>query len=267
MTVVSAMKFNEQAGALVTDERGSYGSRHTDVATKIYRVGSTSPFALVGTAGSLSVAADVTQEANTYLRNPQSQKPIEEGEDIANLLSEMMNRSKRQIIHGHLISSFGLTETDFIRGQVIRSNTDPYRIDPSIMQRYERILEGKDPMISDMLTNHFLALTRDANSVELYNIWMGTSVPIKVVLPYAAVGTGGDAADATLQSFVVKLPRAKRVDIDPLNGIAELLFATHRASETNIGVGGTPYIGIIREGEMIMPTEENSRLALEVVRG
>ena len=45
------------------------------------------------------------------------------------------------------------------------------------------------------------------------------------------------------------------------------MIATEEACSVNVGVGGTPQIKILRQGEIITPNVYNSKLASEIVLG
>lgn len=287
MTIVSGMLFNAKAGALVTDERGSYGGRQSDLMQKIYHVGDGSASAIIGTAGSASFAADVIKELHDYFKTEQArhghhQSPpptdgtidaqhepsLHSGRDIANVTSRAMNKVKRQYINGYLQSQYGLSEIDFIHGRVVTGHGEPLPIDSSIRQRYDRLVDGNDSTISEIFRNHFILLTSDKEGVELWQAWTGAANPFPTPLPYLCTGSGGDAGDAVLRDYLISMPRAERENIDPVEGIAALLRATYLAGETNVGVGGTPHIAIVQaQQKPIIPSERNSRLAMEVVRG
>ena len=190
------------------------------------------------------------------------------GRRLASAIGAAMIQAKRTYIDGYLSSQFGLREVDFIRGRTETGHGEPIVIDPAIRQRYDRILDGSDPAMGDMLRNQFVILTKDAESVRLWSVWPGAANPLPMPFPYTCIGSGGDAGDAVLRDFVVNRTRGARADIDPVEGVATMLYATHRAGETNVGVGGTPHIAIISNGEApIIPSEQNSRLAMEAVRG
>ena len=81
------------------------------------------------------------------------------------------------------------------------------------------------------------------------------------------MGSGQETANEILTEFYKDLDWDKRAKIDPLEGLSMLLYATDQASQHHIGVGGTPQLRAILGGKVVEPSERNSRLAAEIVRG
>src|SRR3989338_921187 len=63
------------------------------------------------------------------------------------------------------------------------------------------------------------------------------------------------------------MPRDKRTNISPVEGLAALLHATERASVRNQGVGGTPMVALLQERNVITPPEDSCKHAVELVKG
>jgi len=140
------------------------------------------------------------------------------------------------------------------------------QIEPTLMQQYYRVLSA-DEGFGQLIHNTLIALTLDENGIQLYNISGELENPIPSSRPYLTAGSGADMADIELYNFFEDMPRDQRQYIDPIEGIAALLNATESASKRNVGVAGTPSIGIFIESNLTSPGENNSRLAAEIVKG
>ena len=109
-------------------------------------------------------------------------------------------------------------------------------------------------------------MTTDKTGIQLYNVSMALANPVPVARPYESAGIGSDTADNELYAFFENIPREKRPNVDRIDGLTALLYATYRAGVRNHGVGGTPHIAIIKGNELILPEENSSKLGVEVVR-
>lgn len=270
MTVISAMKFNPRDGAIVSDEQSTTGYfRKYELATKIHvlTVPEGGIYGLMGGSGAAGVLYETFQAVQEFL--PQYQKEIKSKRDLASLVGRCMTSVKRKYVNGYLESSFGLTESDFICGYRTVQDGSKVPIHELLTRRYFQVVSGSpEERVSEILNNAFLMLTTDADGIELYLSTMGLSNATPVSRPYETIGSGADMADGELSSFLESLPRAERENIDPIRGIGALLWATNRASTKNIGVGGTPFVYIIKDGKLSGSPEENTtRLAMEIVRG
>lgn len=263
MTVISAMKFNEQEGAIVSDEQSSRAHRKYDTATKIQKIeGAENTIALFGGAGAMDILMEAFLAIENYVKESHE---IKNCEQIAEITGSVMAQLKNRYVDNYLKSLFGLTSLEFISGQATAGNkTAP--IDRSLMEQYARIISYKDEGISELLYNSFLILTHDSGGIKLFNASMNLAKPIPIANFYCAIGSGLDVADHILSDFFETIPRDERIKIESVHGLSALLYATERASTRNIGVGGTPYISVVTGGKIITPSESNSRLAMEIVK-
>lgn len=202
---------------------------------------------------------------------------IERGKKNATLrgISEVMRRVRHDLLDEGLMTQLHCTEEDIQRGyKIVRDATgkpvDRVDVSPDVKAKYEKIM---DSMNGGILNNRFLALEYDPETgVQMYTFDMGSSRPFLSAQPYVSIGSGSDMADESLYDFFSRKPRTKRAAIEPVEGLAALLLATDKASMRNIGVGGIPYVQIVKgaEGEeptIISPSENNTLLAVEAIRG
>ncbi len=135
------------------------------------------------------------------------------------------------------------------------------------MDLYLSMLGEEGSLSSEYPLGMVALLKPHEREVELYRFLTyssGTFEPFP--LPYAATGSGEDTADLILAEFVEELPRKKREDIDPREGLAVLLRATYAAGKRNIGVGGTPSLCILKDDHVYRAEENASRLGMIITQ-
>src|SRR3989344_215801 len=267
MTVISCMRFNDKEGAMVADEQSSVmggNFRKYDLATKVYTlVDKENEKLIIGGTG----ATNFLHEA--YKQALSSRKPEYSAKDTLQLLSSIFIKLRRDIIDGSLISRFNCKEEDILRGtKYITDDKGEIRREEKlgelVKQKYQEMLEHLE---QGVFNSSFLSLSYDTNStIEINHVSASSRKPMMISQPYATTGTGADTADGILYNYFSLRDRNARDNIDPLDGLATLLYATALASARNIGVGGTPFISMIIDGKIITPNENNSRLAVEIVR-
>ncbi len=266
MTVVSGMKFNQREGAIISDEQSSSGFRKENIATKIHSLefGEERPFALAGGSGYVVVLQDSITQARDFLTK--KIKKVRTGRDIANVFAHVFLNVKQQYLDGCLVAEFGLRESDFHTGCRTGQNGEKIPLDPAIKSQYLD-LKRKLSSHGELLDDAFLVLTYDESGLELYNLSMRIEHPLPVVRPSDAIGSGSEQVDDEMAYYLDSIPRDERGNINPIEGISELLYGTERASIRNPGVGGTPLVKIVKEGKVISPGENETRLAVEIVKG
>ena len=264
MTVISGMKFGQSEGAIVADEQSSDGFRKYDMAAKLSIIESPDKTvrAVLGGTGAAAVLYDVTLQLPQAIE--QNAPTLSDGRSLAAITAHVMAMVKKQYIDSYLFDKFRLREIDFQTGNLTTPEGNR-PIDPSIMQQYHQLISGQSEF-AQHINNAFLVLTTDKSGVQLYTVSMALGNPIPVVRPYESIGSGSETADSELYAFFENIPREKRSDIDRVEGIAALLFATHRATVRNPGVGGIPLIAILQGNEIIQPDENSSKLGVELVR-
>lgn len=266
MTVVSGMKFNQKEGAIVSDEQSSSSFRKEDIANKIHKLelGEGKPFAFIGGSGYSDILYDSAKQAKSALSSIKDE--IKDGRGIACFFGHVFMNVKRQYLDGALVGQFGLREIDFQAGFRLGQNGERIQLDQSLIAEYNRFRSHLNSP-EGILFNAFLMLTYDNNEIELYKIVMDRENPIPVATPSDAIGSGFEQVEDELASYFRNIPRAARGNIDPIEGLSELLYGTERASIRNPGVGGTPLVKIVKEGVIISPGEDETKLAVEIAKG
>ena len=272
MTVITAMKFNPSHGALVADEQVSDGNRKVNISEKIVS-GSFEGWMsyAVGFSGLCSLSNEVELVVPQILaeefQNKERSLTARQG---VNLFANASLSIRRSYIDNYLYTHYGLTEEQFQRGKKTNNDeSDIFSISSRIMDHYIWLI-GDDGKLSREFPLTFVGLieAEEEKGIRLYDfstLDSGTLSP--AAFPYATEGSGSDVADLELADFLENMPRSKRKDIDPFEGLAALLRATSRAVRRNMGVGGVPSIHILKEGKLLVPEDNVSQLAMHIARG
>ncbi len=259
MTVISAMRFNPQEGAIVADEQSSYGGRKLSFAKKLHLV-SNGNFAIFGGTGFADYLFDVSEKVRIYLEK----KQLGTTEEIANLVAKIMDMRKQAIVSGEIESKFGVNSAEYFSGQKMFEGGQSVPIRPELMAE---IHGYRMQFENEIAKNGFLILGKDNEGVQIYKSGASNTVPTLVARPYDAIGSGNDSSDERLVEYLEKVKRDELENVDPIWGLEALIYGTHRASLRNQGVGGTPVIYIIGNEGPFLVSEERSELADKVVRG
>ncbi len=268
MTVISAMKFNSEEGAIVADEEATAGQRKDRFANKVPVVFSNDDHILIaGGTGALYVLDAAVERA---IKDISGRDDIKNSLQPMTYLAQVLVREGQEIIDGHCVAKLRCTQEDVLRGYKIIKNEkgEPIgkdEIGELAKQKYQEIIKH---LSENDLNSGFLTLGYDkGEGMSMHWLSCATVKPMSIARPYQPAGSGADMADQVLGDFVNSLRREKRNSIDRVAGIEALLYATQKASERNVGVGGAPYIRVIEKGKIITPDEDCSRLASEVVKG
>jgi len=99
MTVISAMKFNSNDGAIVSDEQTTMGSRTDYLSTKLntIRVEDKGITTIFGGTGASDVLYEVIMDSSVAIsRNTEN---ITEGRDMVNIVGKVMTQDYLSFIH------------------------------------------------------------------------------------------------------------------------------------------------------------------------
>lgn len=265
MTVISAMKFNSEEGAIIADEQSSNQLRKKDFATKLKEYNNSNGVLVIsGGSGLSDLLYYITERVESCVNNCKGN--IKQAKHIALILDQELANAMDFLRDGCLKAKINVSLSEFqSRGKYLSEN-EFVKLPDSIIEIGCRILDSHE--FQEWLSTGFVIFARDCQGVGLYALSNTVASPLPVAQPYQCIGSGSDMADAEWAAFVDLLPRDKRNNIKPLEGIAALIYATERAARRNVGVGGTPFIGIITsDGTSVYPDENESRLAAEIVRG
>ncbi|MFH1174956.1 MAG: hypothetical protein V1725_07530 [archaeon] len=254
MTLISALKFNDNEGAIIADERSSSQIRNFDVAQKLNVMNDkqNAYTLLYGGSGAADVIYGIS--ANHLKQSYPSVQDAMRG------LSKSILDEKRRIQDAYLLANFNVTLEDLQRGFRLVNGE---RID---LQDKEKIFAALNNQLGQMLDFGFLALAKDKQGAGIYRLRSGLAVPETVARPYECTGSGSDMADTVLSEYFEQKPRESWNNVPPIEGVALLLNALGKASQRNVGVGGTPSLYVIRDDKVYAPAEGEMRLASELVR-
>tara|TARA_Y100000310_G_scaffold343323_1_gene450412 strand:- start:67 stop:1098 length:1032 start_codon:yes stop_codon:yes gene_type:complete len=267
MTVISAMKFNESEGAIISDEQSSTDSRKYDNSEKLYDFSHENMTFAVGGTGALWVLYDIAKKFGRYFedysKNESKQNIEKNGVDyLVDIFSSLMLNEKRTRFDSHLKFKFGLSEKDFIRGYTREEDGSQNQISELLMRNYHEYLTNG---VSHISNNHFIGIGKDKNEIGIYYLGMEEK-PFSSSNQYLTAGSGQDSADIELSSFFDKKTREERKNIDPVDGLVALISSTETASKKNVGVGGLPHMKILKNNSIITPSENNSKLSTEIIK-
>jgi hypothetical protein len=267
MTVVSGMIFNPEEGALIADEQSSGQVRKYDIAKKLhnYSAEGGKVKAAMGGSGSSEFLHAVDLQIEEGLKTKRADE-IPNGEALADFIGQNLLSTKIGYLDNYLRTNLGPGWQDFQAGNFLDANRNMRQIEPSLMENFKSLMGGRDERSAFFSNNGILLMTSEPGKIKLYNLMCNITKPIPISRPYESIGSGSDMADQVIYSFFENQPREKRESINPIEGLVALLHATERASAVNQGVGGVPYITVLKQGEIIQPCENNSKLAAEIVK-
>lgn len=266
MTVISTMKFNQNVGAIVGDEQSSTHIRKYDHAEKLHDIINSDNIKVsIGGTGASDILYKIAEKATKEVEKAKGK--LQTDEQVLFLISQIMSHERKSLIDGVLIEQLGVSQRDIYNGYRLEGpENNKVQLEMPLMREYEQIKNSDS--LKKILNNAFLSLSyQTENGISINSLGMGQHGPWPSASPYITIGSGQDMADTELSNYVASIPRSKRKNINPIEGIAALLYATEKASITNIGVGGTPMIKIVSDKGIISPDENSSRLAVEIVKG
>lgn len=261
MTVINAMKFNENDAGMVADSLSTNNVRKYEFADKIITLNPKEDvYFLVAGSG----PADILYQAAERLQSAIPKQEEHSVENTAHMLAVIINGIKREMIGNFLQSTYGVSSTEAIQGHAF-VNGNPVSIDPQLKEKIMGAYIMEDRRLYDLFKGAFLLLGKAQKGTALYNIELHGPTLLSA-RPYASIGTGSDQSDLVLYNFLKNIRREARNNIDFVKGMAALLRATNASTDVNPGVGGVPAISYFKDNIMITLKEDESRLASELVR-
>jgi len=264
MTVVSAMKFNNGHGAIVSDERNSRYVRHDDLANKLvsFEHPNGSVKMIVGASGVSPMINKVHSEYSAFLRTAYDR--ITGAQHMIGALNHIITNCVDEFRDNYLKRKCGVSQLEFQTG-VKNDNGKSLPIDSILKDKYNRLIDGGDQAFNEFTNNVFLCLVSGESGIDIYSFHMMNPLEYRLSKPYESIGSGADRAESSLSDFFENMKREDREDIEPVQGISELIYATERASKKNIGVGGVPHVAHIAGDVVSCPNERETKLAQEII--
>lgn len=254
MTVINAMKFNENQGAIISDEQTSFGGRKEDTARKLAKLyDDLGTIVISGGAGFANVNKESTNLFIETIKGPQNFA------SALNYFASIFNQTTNKAMGAEMFKKFGDLSTQEVIAGKLKDGRD---ISPNVIDNYLRYL---DHLKSDYSAGLFLVLGKDKDKgLELYAVEGTSPIPIRLARNYQSIGSGSDISSLELSKFSSDLTREQRENINPVDGLITLLYATHLSSKINAGVGGIPEIAMINNNKLIMPAENSCQLSKEI---
>ncbi|MFT4311841.1 MAG: hypothetical protein ACMXYF_01285 [Candidatus Woesearchaeota archaeon] len=254
MTVINALVFNPEMGAIVSDEQSSSQSRKENTAKKVFPLYDKGDLqVLIGEAGPVSENLEVIYSsqyqplgASSFLQ-------------VAKHVSKKAAKQRLKSLKHFLKGKHGLPFKQVKRGKDKKGADIHSYIIQAYMSDFSQGCQQQNQIGSFVLLGKSAnepakIIYFDSRNKNLYPMFQG----------HYSTGSGADASNLELSKFMNDIPRNNRNNINPVEGLEVLLYATHLAGSVNHGVGGIPDIGIIHNDKIIQPGEYESQLAGEI---
>ena len=203
MTVISAMLFNPNEGAIVSDEQTSSGTgRKWDIATKIREVTSPTINAAVGGSGISNIIYETICTAHDCAKN---NKDINSPKTMAELLAKTVLAIRNSRVNTILQGNYGISEYEFITGKI----RGEHSIDRELMQRY-LAFQSSDTYINILGTSFIALMCTQSNDMSMYHIDCQSGA-ITISQPFAAIGSGSDMPVAKYRILSILIPYDKPI--------------------------------------------------------
>lgn len=254
MTVVNMLSFGED-GIAVSDEQSTNPMRHHNITQKLHLLDG--PI-IYGWSGPVDLLVDIYDIAKTEVDKVMNEKKSmtlrEKHGLVSFLLTQYRNQLKDRMLMAKLEISFDDVKTGKHKGEPLDDRTKDAAW--SLGNRLE-----------DSLEMQILLGGIEEGKFCIYNI-NSDGTGMKISRPYAPIGSGAEASDRVLASYVESLPRDMRGNIDKSEGLVTVLEAVNESVRMNNGVGGIPYIIYMdKDGKVHQPDENQSILATEAAKG
>ncbi|MFC1852918.1 hypothetical protein ACFL27_22190, partial [candidate division CSSED10-310 bacterium] len=247
MSIVNVLKFNENAGAMISDEEyWVWGRRKSFFTDHIYRIGGSSLPAesdmelVYGGTGHppfhyelidhLRKRLDTLSAADGYEKRPTNT------ENVGYLLLEEAQKAIQRRVNDHLSFLYGLTIDDVNRGS-FESSGKQYDIkQPKIKDDVTKIVlqQGKNELLKPLYKSRGVLMGLDREiGFSCYYLNYDKSVLAFSSGGFEAVGSGKYASGIVLGQYLNNRNLAeRRRGIDPVEGVFTLFLSALTAAES-----------------------------------
>ncbi|MBS1513977.1 MAG: hypothetical protein JSS63_03025 [Bacteroidetes bacterium] len=293
MTVINAIKFDKNTGAMCCDEQTTIGDvRRMMSSDKIQQIVPTSIRkalkleVLYGGTGTTAIGDEVrkgmklriTREYEE-LKNKTRERieHLKTIDEIAQIGFEEMMKVKHRHVNDIIKGYFSFESKDFNQG--FYNDRENKKIEISqkdVKDKVFGLINWKDAEEADgvFLNAAIVCGFDETGEFKIFKLNMKTDMTIDLVPSiFETVGSGSDASQIIFAAYSgVKTVSERRNKIDRVEGIIQLIRATNAAARFNMGVGG--YFNIIYldgtkdspDERLIEVMDSKAKLASELVQ-
>jgi hypothetical protein len=291
MTSINAIRFNETAGAMVSDENRHWNPERLKSLT----VEKTRPVvderimaeqrtaAAYANTGSSTIGEELRTKIGREIIRLYDEAREEHGGPPASFLSMyevartafgVQTRVKHTHIDQELRGKFGFTTRDFCAGRYRSDGRTVPISEKGVVDKAEEMItwRGRNKAVRAVFGNQgIVAGVSPRDGFQIFQLSMAFNFWRPAGAPFLALGSGSDAAGFAFLRWARDLPSGRReCDISPVEGTVIAIGALNAARENNLGVDGYFKI-LLFDGTKTKPEEmyreisdHRSRLLSEV---
>ncbi|MCK5685817.1 hypothetical protein KAJ27_16915 [bacterium] len=284
MGIVNILKFDEYAGAIITDEEDNFQVRRTFFRDNLYRLidqdiaKKLNIEVIYGGVGDASlhheiyesVAREIRQDFKAKKKKKSSYKTVEA---VGRLVIKSMNVALKRKANNRLRYLFGFNADDLNRGYFIKDGQKYEIKQEKIIKKALKISTKNEEAAArrGASEDHSLIIGFDSeNKLCMYNIKAECSVLSHVSGGFDTVGTGKYASGLSFAKCVGrKEQKVRNSGMDHAEGMVELILSAIYAAEYCTFIGGLFHISYLngeKMGEKVVEYDElHVKLATEIV--
>jgi len=250
MTVINMLSFGE-SGVAVADEQSSTELRKYNIAQKLRPIGKSIVY---GGSGPSDLLTEIYDFSIKGLGENQDKDLRSVYEYITNIALSRRDRLLDTMLKAEF-SGLGMED--------IQSGVSSITGKPLDQEYKSRLHNGSEGIKKNLSFGILLGGIEDGR-FNVYGINAYGS-GLKSSRGLGTDGSGSDESDKVISSYKTSIPREETDNIDPEEGLIKVIEATNSSVKINNGVGGTISIAHISDEGIKMPSEDNCRLASEIV--
>ena len=264
MTVINAMIFDKHSGAMCCDEQTSIGEvrkmMSSDKIQKIVpsKIRDNVKFeAVYGGTGTTAIGDEIRRGIKIRLsenfdksvvRSKESTESFVSMNDLFQIAYEEMMKVKHRHIDDIVSGYFNFSTADYMQGYYKDFNDEKIEISQKDLK--DKIFDlinwkNADEVDSIFLNAAIIAGFDSSGEFRICKLSMKTEMLLQIAdSVFETVGSGSDSAQLIFSDYAGnKTLDERRNHIDRVEGMIQLLRATHAAAKYNMGVGG--YFNIV----------------------
>lgn len=285
MGIVNVLRFDDYAGAMITDEEDNLQVRRNFTRNNLHRLvdpeiaGKLDMDAIYGGVGDSSlhyeVCDTVRKALNAGFSGKKKTSPCKTVEDIGRLVIQSLNTVLKRKVNDRLRYLFGFTSDDLNRGYFEKGGVR-YEIKQEMVLKKAIDISTKFEEASPRRGNtedHAIIMGFDGeHRLSLYNVKAECSVLSYVSGGYDTIGSGKYASGISFAKYISRKElKARTSGVDHAEGLVELILSSIFASEYCTFIGGSfrlVYLnGAVKDpARRVLEFEENRvKLGCEIV--